>query len=88
MPRMRTAAKVLEIIKEEDPGTEVSLKYIRYLIKSGAVPSVTVGRKKLVDADLVIQHIAAGMTPAMPSRPPEFTQVIPITGGRLRQVAT
>lgn len=86
MPRMRTAAKVLEIIKEEDPGTEVSLKYIRYLIKSGTVPSVTVGRKKLVDADLLIQHIATGQTQAMPARPPDVGQVIPITG-RVRQVA-
>ena len=83
MPRMRTAGKVLEIIKEEDPGTEVSIQYIRYLIKSGAVPSVTVGRKKLVDADMVIQHIAA----AMPSRSTDMGQIVPMTG-KLRRVAT
>ena len=87
MPRMRTAGKVLEIIKEEDPGAEVSIQYIRYLIKSGAVPSVTVGRKKLVDADMVIQHIAAGTTPAMPSRSTDMGQIVPMTG-KLRRVAT
>lgn len=86
MPRMRTAAKVLEIIQTEDPGTEVSLHYIRYLINSGAVPSVTVGRKKLVDADVVIQHIAAGTTPAMPSRTPDGERVIPMSQ-RIRRVA-
>ena len=47
MPRMRTAAKVHEIIMEQDPATE-------------AVPVTHVGRKKLVDADQVIAYIAAG----------------------------
>lgn len=60
MPRMRTAGNVLEIIKEQDPGTAVTLHYIRHIIKTGRVPSVTVGRKKLVDADAVIAYIAAG----------------------------
>lgn len=86
MPRMRTAGKVLELIKAEDPGSDVSIHYIRYLINSGAVPSVTVGRKKLVDADMMIQQIAAGTTPAMPSRPPDGEKVIPM-GQRVRRVA-
>lgn len=60
MPRMRTAEKVLEIIKDEDPDTEVTLHYIRALIATGRVKHTPVGRKKLVDADAVIAYIAAG----------------------------
>ena len=45
MPRMRTAGKVLDLIKEQDPGTEVTLHYIRNLIKTGKVPVTPVGRK-------------------------------------------
>lgn len=58
--RMRTAAGVLNVIKEQDPRTEVTLHYIRNLIKTGKVPVTPVGRKKLVDADAVMAYIAAG----------------------------
>lgn len=58
MPRMRTAAKVHEIIMEQDPASEVTLHYIRHLIATEAVPVTYVGRKKLVDADQVIAYIA------------------------------
>lgn len=60
MPRMRTAENVLKILKQEDPETEVTLHYIRNLIKSGAVPVTPVGRKLLVDADNLIAYITAG----------------------------
>ena len=60
MPRMRTAQGVLDTIKTDDPSTAVTLRYIRRLISSGAVPVTNVGTKKLVDADKVIEYIAAG----------------------------
>lgn len=60
MARMRTAAGVMEIIREQDPNTEVTMCYLRRLIKSGKVPVTKVGRKLLVDADRVIAYIAAG----------------------------
>lgn len=58
--RMRTAAGVLAIIKGQDPDTEVTLHYIRQLIATGKIPVTPVGRKKLVDADAVMEYIAAG----------------------------
>lgn len=78
MPRMRTAVKVHEIIKAQDPDSEVTLHYIRQLIATEAVPVTHVGRKKLVDADQVIAYIAAG-------NPPSTT--VPVPGyGQLRRV--
>jgi len=60
MHRMRTAQGVLAIIKADDPETAVTLRYIRRLIHAGEVPVTAVGTKKLVDADKVIEYIAAG----------------------------
>lgn len=75
MARMRTAARVLDLIKEQDPDTEVTLHFIRQLIHSGKVQVTPVGRKKLVDADAVIAYIAAGQAPP-----------ITVTEGGIRKV--
>ena len=76
MARMRTAARVLEIIKEQDPDTEVTLHYLRRLIHSGEVRVTPVGRKKLVDADAVIAYIAAGQT--MNTEPVGGIRIVPV----------
>lgn len=68
LPRMRTAAGVLTEIQAQDPATEVTLHYIRHLIHTNQVPVVPVGRKKLVDVDAVIAHLAAG-SPVKEDRP-------------------
>ena len=60
MPRMRTAAGVLATIKEQDPGTEITLFFIRKIINSGVIPVVNAGTKKLVDVDRVIEYITSG----------------------------
>lgn len=62
IPRMRTAAKVLEEIRADDPNSEVTLNYIRRIIRLGAVPVVECGRKKLVNVDDVISLLASGYT--------------------------
>lgn len=56
-PRMRTAEGALAILKEEDPGTAVTLRFIRRLIVTGAVPCVPVGRKKLIDVDRLMDYL-------------------------------
>lgn len=77
LPRMRTAAGVLAEIKAEDPATEVTLHYIRYLINNNKVPVVPVGRKKLVDVDAVLSFLADG-TPTAADKP---------LAGQIRRVA-
>lgn len=56
-PRMRTAPGALAIIQQEDPGTDITLHYLRRLIKTGAIPCVPVGRKKLVNVDKLIEYL-------------------------------
>lgn len=84
MPRMRTAKRVFEIIKAQDPDTEVTMNCIRSIINSGKVPVTVIGYKKLVDADVVIKYITDGglVTPqATPSEESENGEVT-----RLRKV--
>lgn len=66
MPRMRTAPGVLKIIKEKDPDTEVTLNFLRVLIRTNKIRVTTFGRKKLVDADAVIEYLAAGTEASEP----------------------
>ena len=56
-PRMRTAPGALEIIKATDPDTAVTLRYIRRLIATEAVPHVDAGRKKLVNVDQLLKFL-------------------------------
>ena len=56
-PRMRTAVGALAIIKEDDPGTAVTLRYIRRLITNGVVPYVPSGRKKLINVDMLLSYL-------------------------------
>ena len=80
-PRMRTAERVLEEIKAADPDTEVTLYYIRELIRAGAVPVVACGRKKLVNVDAVMELLARGYS--LPSK----AEPVPLhAAGNLRKV--
>lgn len=81
VPRMRTAERVLEEIKATDPNTEVTLYYIRALIRAKAVPVVCCGRKKLVNVDSVMELLARGYT--LPGPEPESA---PQTEGGIRRV--
>ena len=56
-PRMRTAEGALAIIKEQDPDTAVTLRYIRRLIATGTIPHVPVGKKKLVNVDGLLAYL-------------------------------
>ncbi len=57
IPRMRTAAGCVAFLREQDPDCAVSEHYIRRLIKTGQLPSVPVGTKKLIDVDKLISYL-------------------------------
>lgn len=82
VPRMRTAEKVLEEIKAADPHTEVTLYYIRALIRAEAVPVVCCGRKKLVNVDSIMELLARGYT-----LPEAEQEEAPQTAGGIRRVS-
>lgn len=57
MARMRTAEGALDVIKQQDPDTAVTLRMIRRLINTGALPYVPVGRKKLINVDGLLAYL-------------------------------
>lgn len=60
IPQMRTAEQVFNYIKEQDPNTAISQRYIRKLIHERRVPVTSVGPRKLVDLTAILTFIARG----------------------------
>lgn len=75
LPKMRTAVGVMTAIKEMDPQTEITLHYIRYIIRTEQIPVVHVGRKKLVDFDRVLEYISGGSSKSENSIPGKIRKI-------------
>ena len=52
------AKMTLAEIKALDSGTSFSMRALRRMVKSGEMPTVTVGNKQLINLDLLIQKIS------------------------------
>ena len=55
---MRTVRQAIREIEAEDPGTALSEKTLRRLIFEGVVPAVSVGNKKLINMDILIEKLS------------------------------
>ena len=55
-PRMRLLQDIYTQLKTDDPDTAITYYALRILIKSGAIPSVQIGRKTLIDYNKVIAY--------------------------------
>ena len=57
--KMRYAADIVTEIKKKDPGSAVTERMIRRLVKKGVIPSVDVGNgsRKLLDMDEVMKYL-------------------------------
>ena len=51
MLRIRLIKEAYEEIKKADPGTAITMNYVRKLVVSGAVWSIRVGRRYLINMD-------------------------------------
>ena len=58
MPRMRTIAECAQLLKEADPGTAITKNAIRTKVLTGEIPSVQVGRKRLINYDDFVERIS------------------------------
>lgn len=57
MQRIRTIDKAYDEIKAKDPDTALSRYLVRQMVKQGLVPSIKTGNKRLVDVDVLEEHI-------------------------------
>ena len=56
--RMRTIQKEFEAVKQADPHTDLTLRALRRMVNNGSIPTVQVGRKRLVDLDLLFDTLS------------------------------
>lgn len=57
MARMRYPKQALDLIRKEDPDTQITLNFIRSLVYSGKIPCVKIGRRHLINVDALIKYI-------------------------------
>ncbi len=55
---IRTIDQAYEEIKARDPGTAISKNLVRQMVRTGVVPSIKAGNKKLVDVDVLEEYVA------------------------------
>lgn len=62
MARMRLIKEAYNYIKEQDPSTALKITGLTKLVKSGHIPCVKVGKKTLVNLDIIDKFLTEGMT--------------------------
>lgn len=46
--RVRSIREIIEMIKQEDPGTSLNENFLRNIVKDGRIPSYKYGNKTLI----------------------------------------
>ena len=59
MVRLRFAAQALDELRKLDPETPVTLRFIKQLMRTGAIPSVPVGNgnRRLLNFDALVAYL-------------------------------
>lgn len=58
LPRMRTIPQAMKEIKALDPNTSITTSALRRMVKEGAVETVQVANKRLLNLDLLFDRLA------------------------------
>ena len=65
MSKMRLIREAAAEIKERDPDTAITFYSLRRLVKSGTIPSVTVGNRILVNMEVLERYLNNEPTPKL-----------------------
>ena len=58
MLQMRLLSEAYAEIKKDDPNTVLTMNALRCLVKSGTIPSVQIGRKRLINYEKLLEYLA------------------------------
>lgn len=59
MLQMRLLSEAYAEIKKDDPNTALTMNALRCLVKSGTIPSVQIGRKRLINYENLLKYLAS-----------------------------
>ena len=57
MAKMRIIKDVFEEIKKNDPDTAITMCGLRRMVQTGVIPSVQIGRKRLINYDNLMEYL-------------------------------
>ncbi len=57
MAKMRTITETFKEIKKNDPNTALSLCGLRRMVQTGIIPSVQIGRKRIINIDILTEYL-------------------------------
>lgn len=77
MVRARTIKEAAAYFREADPATSLTETAIRTLLRTGAVPSVRVGKKYLVTVEALEAYLT-GETEPMPQKDPPHSKPVKV----------
>ena len=75
-PRMRTIGECMKMLREDDPNTAVTLNALRNMVLSNRVPYFSVGNKRLVNYDKLLEIL---------QNPVQHEDVVPAYG-KIRKI--
>ncbi len=76
MARLRTIHEAHAHLKQQDPGTGITLHFLRCLAVRGEIPTVRAGRKYLIDIDALQEHLVNRPVPTTRER--EYGAIRPV----------
>lgn len=63
MPKLRLIAEAYNQIKLDDPDSAITKCGLRRMVKAGEIPVVKIGRKSLINYDLLMHYLHTGKYP-------------------------
>ena len=64
-------------LRETDPNNPIGLGTLRAAVKTGVIPSIQIGRNRVIDTDTALDYLFAAQGRQQPQQPGEVRRVEP-----------